>query len=96
MAVTEQFHYSTLERGVGSSPTLVIFFFFFGCRGKGWESAQRGVFIARDARVVGCYRSGGKGRVRKLDSENAADQRCRIVCWTSGFGDKDAGRGGSG
>ena len=34
MAVTEQFHYSTLERGVGSSPTLVIIFFllypFFG------------------------------------------------------------------
>ena len=29
MAVTEQFHYSTLERGVGSSPTLVIFFFLF-------------------------------------------------------------------
>ena len=29
MAVTEQFHYSTLERGVGSSPTLVIFIFFF-------------------------------------------------------------------
>lgn len=29
MAVTEQFHYSTLERGVGSSPTLVIIFFLF-------------------------------------------------------------------
>lgn len=29
MAVTEQFHYSTLERGVGSSPTLVNTFFFF-------------------------------------------------------------------
>lgn len=44
MAVTEQFHYSTLERGVGSSPTLVIIFFllypFFGGYLLGSDLAQ--------------------------------------------------------